>query len=324
MFSNIFLGKISILIDKYDRIVNNNKDNLDDNDRSLLWEGVLSKINIILRKEIPSALHIPAFTRKDKVVNTRSFEMPIQLKAATKFVAGIELIHNLISSDREDQPTHNLIANLKDKMLEFLSRAPDDFVQFLSGRDIYAIEALLNADNFEDKILELKLNKFLNCMLDTGLFPEALKANKTVMLFKKGDPSDAHSWRPIAITPTIYQMLMCHISRSLQTLNSNHRFISPSQKGFMRIPAGAAEHASVVDEMIHDAARNHKSLYITTIDFSDAFGSVPHKLIKNNLLNLGFDSSFVKSILNSYNDSYTKIICNHRRTQSIFSRKGVK
>ncbi|KAK8847328.1 hypothetical protein M9Y10_019922, partial [Tritrichomonas musculus] len=72
------------------------------------------------------------FTRKGKVVNTRSFEMPIQLKAATKFVAGIELIHNLISRDREDQPTHNLIANLKDKMLVFLSRAPDDFVQFLS------------------------------------------------------------------------------------------------------------------------------------------------------------------------------------------------
>lgn len=86
----------------------------------------------------------------------------------------------------------------------------------------------------------------------------------------------------------------------------------------MRIPAGAAEHASAVDEMIHDAARNQKSLYITTIDFLEAFSSVFHKLIKNNLLNLGFDSSFVKSILNSYSNSYSKIICNHRRTQSIF------
>lgn len=148
--------------------------------------------------------------------------------------------------------------------------------------------------------------------------------NKTVMLFKKGDPDDAHSWRPITITPTIYRMLMCHISRSLQTLNSKHRFISPSQKGFMRIPAGAAEHATVVDEMIHDAARNQKSLYITTIDFSDAFGSVPHKLIKKNLTDIGFDLSFVKTIINSYRDSSTKIISNNRRSNSICFRKGVK
>lgn len=62
------------------------------------------------------------------------------------------------------------------------------------------------------------------------------------------------------ITQILYRMVMCHMNGSLQMLNSHHCFISESQKGFMLIPAGAAEHVTVVNEMIHDAARNNKSL----------------------------------------------------------------
>lgn len=92
----------------------------------------------------------------------------------------------------------------------------------------------------------------------------------------------------------------------------------------MRIPAGASEHATIVDEMIHDAVRNKKSLYIMTIDFTDAFGSVPHNLIKRNLYNLGFDKNFVKAIMSSYSGSYTKIVSHNRKSKELFFRKGVK
>ena len=162
------------------------------------------------------------------------------------------------------------------------------------------------------------------CMLNTGLFPEVIKFNKTIMLYKKGDVNDPHSWRPITITPTLYRIIMCHISRSMQLINSNNRFISSSQKGFMKIPAAAAEHVTMVDEMIHDATRNNKSLYIMSIDFSDAFGSVPHKLIKRNLKSLGFDVNFVKCIMSSYTSSATKIVINDRKSDEIIFRKGVK
>lgn len=161
-------------------------------------------------------------------------------------------------------------------------------------------------------------------MLDTGLFTEVLKMNKTVMLYKKGNADDPHSWRPIAITPTLYRIIMCHISRSLQTLNEHHPFISLCQKGFMRIPAAASEHATMVDEMIHDAARNLKSLYIMTIDFSDAFGSVPQELIKKNLSCLGFGAKFVKSIIDSYKGTKTRICCGRQKSSDVFIKRGVK
>lgn len=168
------------------------------------------------------------------------------------------------------------------------------------------------------------IKKIMECMMDTGRFPETLKLNKTVMLYKKGDPKETKSWRPITITPTLYRMLMCHISRSLQKLNDIHKFVSDSQKGFMKIPSAAAEHAFIVDEMIHDASRGKKSLYIMTIDFQDAFGSVPHKLIKKNLHDIGFENKFFKGILDSYNFSSTRITSNNQKSRTFYINKGVK
>ena len=455
-FEEVFNNEVKDVISWYGEVIGLS-DSLENSSRMLLCEGMISKIILILRKSVRKYVR-SARKGSEKIIRSRSLEMPIQMKSAAKFIAGIELLHSRLQDNEVDleQPQRNVIADVKEKLVTFLSQAPLEFSQLLGNADLDAIDGLIHDEHYDERMryirskleeLEIRhnspaslgykkfLQKFyaedakrcldwfvlnddtpecvvpvedfeslygsswsdaaalgedienvyqphhristddfdelkslilneeeilkavrsrsnlsavgcdgicnglwkiggsvsatiirliLNCMLETGLFPEVLKVNKTVMLFKKGDPNDAHSWRPITITPTIYRMLMCHISRSLQTLNSRHRFISHSQKGFMRIPAGAAEHATVVDEMIHDAARNQKSLYITTIDFSDAFGSVPHKLIKKNLCDIGFDACFTKSILNSYKDSYTRIFSNNRRSQSILFRKGVK
>ena len=453
--SNVFEGKISILIDKFTYLTSNKSLVLSDDDRLLLWNGVLAKIFLILRKEIRGALHIPAFnSKKKKKKKPRSFEVPIQLKAASKFTAGIELLHTLTEGDINDQPTLNLIADLKDKLIDFLSRAPDDFVVLVGGRDIDTVDAILNAGNFEDKLSFLKAKLFdleskykenssdgykkfiqkayqedskktldwfilnsdtpectvpvesfvedygkawsevadfeprqkftldhilsdednsyftellmsdksikdaiksrsnlsavgcdgicnsiwklgndvstrivkttLNVMLSTGSFPSILKSCKTIMLYKKGEVNNTRSWRPITITSTLYRIIMCHISRTLQTLNEYRRFINCQQKGFMKIPSGAAEHIVTADEMIHHAARHQKNLYILTIDFKDAFGSIPHELFKKNLLDLGFDKLFVKSILASYKNASTRIVSNGRISDEIEFAKGVK
>ena len=104
-------------------------------------------------------------------------------------------------------------------------------------------------------------------MYRTQKFPSLFKSAKTVMLYKKGDPNETRSWRPITITSTLYRKLMTHISRSLQLFNESKPFISPEQKGFMRTPAGCAERITMDDEMVHDAARHKKNLYVMTIDF---------------------------------------------------------
>ena len=452
-FHSAFKDKIVPLIDMFDKIMRNYRDNIDDSDSFLLWEGILAKTHLTLRKIIRNVLHIPSRVKEKRKHMPHSLEGPIQLKAATKFTAGVELIRRLSVDGVDDQPTLNLISDIKQRLLNFLSQAPDSFTQYLGGNGIDALEALLDAHNFEEKIeflnkeleklsIETKSNsskykKFiqnaydddpkraldwfiLSCdtpecsvpvenfvddygsawkdvadfhpndsfkldqvlhsqdndaledfllndkaiqsainsrsnlsavgcdgicnavwkmggeitrdivkhtirmLLKCGKFPDNLKICKTVMIYKKGDPSATRSWRPITITSTLYRIIMCHISRSLQCLNDMNRFINSQQKGFLKIPAGAAEHIFTADEMIHHAARHRKNLYIVTIDFKDAFGSVPHKLIKSNLLDIGFRQSFVKAIMSSYKGSSTRIISNGRSSDAISFGKGVK
>ena len=456
-FVSLFEHEINNLLELYDSYINNTSLNLTVEDENILWEGVLAKIHLLIRKKTRECLHIPKFNTKKK--NSRripkALDMPIQIKSASKFTSCIELIHELIQQHEDiDQPTFNVISDLKEKAVNFLSRAPEDFIILLGGDDLDKVDALLNSHNFEERIqflhskleeLEIKhcsnssaaykkfiqkayledskktldwfilnsdspectvpLESFVNdygtswkdvaiprqneefklaqiindddfdcftkllldekaiqsaigsrsnmaavgcdgvcngiwkinksitskillrtikLMLKSGHFPTNLKACKTVMLYKKGDPNLTRSWRPITITSTLYRILMCHISRSMQTLNDKKRFICSQQKGFMKIPAGAAEHIINADEMIHHAARHHRSIYIVTIDFKDAFGSVPHKLIKRNLLDIGFDKLFVKSIMSSYKDCATKIVLNGGMSEAILFGKGVK
>jgi hypothetical protein len=53
-------------------------------------------------------------------------------------------------------------------------------------------------------------------------------------------------------------------------------------KGFRSGQAGLMEHAALTREMISHAALHKKDLYMVQIDFSNAFGSVPHDLILGN------------------------------------------
>ena len=457
-FDSLFEDKINVLLDSFDAFAYNSHFNLSEDEKNILWEGVIAKIHLLIRKLIRECLHIAKFESKRSKNSNRvpkSLELPIQIKSATKFTACIELIYSLLHSDEVlEQPTLNLISDLKEKAVNFLMRAPENFVQFLGGDDLDRVNALLESHNFEERIQFLhgkleeleanhcnnssaaykkfiqkayfedskktldwfilsedrpectiplesfvndygsawkdvalpkrndefklphtineddleyftkllfndkaiqsaitsrsnlsavgcdgicngiwKINKVvttriikstIKLMLSSGKFPSNLKACKTVMLFKKGDPSLTRSWRPITITSTLYRILMCHISRSMQSLNNQKRFICNQQKGFMKIPSGAAEHLINADEMIHHAARHHRSIYIVTIDFKDAFGSVPHKLIKHNLLDIGFAKPFVKSIMSSYDHCCTKIVSNGGMSEAIPFGKGVK
>ena len=92
----------------------------------------------------------------------------------------------------------------------------------------------------------------------------------------------------------------------------------------MKIPSGAAEHALSLNELVHHANRKNKSIIIVTIDFRDAFGSVPHDLINKTMKEIGFDKNFRKMIMDSYNNSSTRICVNGMIGKKYLFRRGVK
>jgi hypothetical protein len=72
------------------------------------------------------------------------------------------------------------------------------------------------------------------------------------------------------------------------------------------------------------ANSNRRGLYILAIYLKDAFGSVSHKLLENNLKLLNLPEAVRNVIINSYDDASVQITTIKGKTEDIQIKKGVK
>jgi hypothetical protein len=114
------------------------------------------------------------------------------------------------------------------------------------------------------------------------------------------------------------------MARCFQEVNASCQLFSDQQKGFIKKTNGCSEHGIVLNELFHDAYRNHKGLVVTAIDFTNAFGSVPHELIYSTMRQRGFPEWTQKVVQNMYEGSSSFIDLRGDRTESISVNKGVK
>jgi hypothetical protein len=76
------------------------------------------------------------------------------------------------------------------------------------------------------------------------------------------------------------------------------RIFSNSQKGFVAGVSGCIEHAVMTQELMAHAIHNKQDLHMIQIDFSNAFGSIPHGLIAHNMESLGLPSDQIAIVMN--------------------------
>jgi hypothetical protein len=114
------------------------------------------------------------------------------------------------------------------------------------------------------------------------------KEAKTILLHKKGSRDEIGNWRPISITNCIYRIFTCLMARAFQFVNSKVHIFSDSQKGFIKKSNGCSEHGIILNELLHNANRNKEGLVVMAIDFTNAFGSVPHELIMSTMKQRNF------------------------------------
>jgi hypothetical protein len=61
-------------------------------------------------------------------------------------------------------------------------------------------------------------------------------------------------------------------------MNSRHGIYVDMQKGFIKKTNGCSEHGIKSNKLFHDVKKRAKDLIVTTIDFTNAFGSIPLRL----------------------------------------------
>jgi hypothetical protein len=119
-------------------------------------------------------------------------------------------------------------------------------------------------------------------------------------------------------------MFTCLLTRSLQALNTERHLFSDSHKGFIKKTNGCSEHGIILNALLHDASRGRKNLIITAIDFTNAFGSVPHDLIMSTMKQRNLPE-WVQGIVGAmYEGSSSTIEVGGNRTRKIDWNRGVK
>jgi hypothetical protein len=88
------------------------------------------------------------------------------------------------------------------------------------------------------------------------------------------------------------------------------KIFSAAQKGFAQGIQGCMEHAVLTREMIAHAKRHKKNIFMVQIDFSNAFGSVPQKMIDWNMRRMGIPDNIVDPVMDIYNGCETVIVTN--------------
>jgi hypothetical protein len=159
---------------------------------------------------------------------------------------------------------------------------------------------------------------FGDCVAERKV-PQTWKSSRTVLLYKKGSEMEMKNGRPISITCCVYRLFTAMITKWIQDQHSSNRLqiFSRSQKGFVQAQAGCMEHAVLTREMISHATLHHRNLYMVQIDFSNAFGSVPHELILYNMYSTGLPFATVELVRDIYTDNRSKITLTGGETEFI-------
>ena len=187
------------------------------------------------------------------------------------------------------------------------------------GRDGLSNALFRLAKNESGKMFALLHKAILTCRH----VPDSWKNTKTVMLYKKDDPSIPKNWRPIGLTSTMYRIFAATLSKWIISENKLNPVFHPSQKGFIGGGNGAQEHINKLNELIHHVKRHEYKAVLVTIDLTNAFGSVPHQLMFDTLARKGFPSAFLETIEDIYTDNFTRIDVNGASSNQIPTKRGV-
>jgi hypothetical protein len=168
------------------------------------------------------------------------------------------------------------------------------------------------------------LVEMLSKLLDVKKCPAIWKSSRTILLFKKGDRTQPGNWRPISLTSAVYRVIMAPIAKWLFKLNARVPLVSSNQKGFISGIAGCSEHSSKANSVIHNAVSNNRPFFVVALDLKDAFGSIPHQLIKRNMEDIGLPEEINELIEDCYHKSTTPIFAGKDRSSYIKANKDVK
>ena len=134
--------------------------------------------------------------------------------------------------------------------------------------------------------------------------PASWKTSLTVLLYKKGDPSQLTNHIPIALANTIYKLYTSILTSVFSNYAEKYQILQDSQKGF-KAERGTSKQLQLLIAALEDAIYTNQDIYILYIDFKNAFGFIDHATLLAIMKDLGYPTDPVSLIGNIYSQAST-------------------
>jgi len=163
----------------------------------------------------------------------------------------------------------------------------------------------------------------LNCWRERRI-PAIWKRGVTVLIYKRGDTSDPTNYRPITLQNCWYKIFSKVYASSIFEFLSNNKFIDTEyQKGFWRGVDGVLEHTEVLERMLKSAKKERRNIIVCLLDLKNAFGEIPHALLKSTLIHHHLPPEIIEIFESIYSDNMIKVSLSNSLTQPIRVERGV-
>lgn len=167
------------------------------------------------------------------------------------------------------------------------------------------------------------LSSLFNACVHHRRTPDSWRTSRTVLIYKKGDPSVPGNWRPIALGCTASKLYAKCLASRLQAWIMDHQVLSRCQKGFL--PYDGVFELNYIFQHRMDAARAGGTEFCAALlDFANAYGSVPHQALLDALRGSGAGETFTALIEDLYRDNQTVIVAAEGTTDPVVIHSGLR
>jgi hypothetical protein len=182
--------------------------------------------------------------------------------------------------------------------------------------------------------ISLKLLKYIKIEISTplayifdlslteGIFPNKLKINRTVPIFKAGDSKKCDNYRPISLIPTLSKILEKMVATKLTNFLQINKLLYKHQYGFQR-GLSTEQNLISVTNFIGTALNKGNFCIGVFLDLRKAFDTCSHRILLTKLSKLGVNGTALQWFRSYLTDRHQKVEVNNHLSSSLPINCGV-
>ena len=142
----------------------------------------------------------------------------------------------------------------------------------------------------------------------SGIFPDDWKCARVTPLFKQGESSDLHNYRPISVISVVAKVFGRIVYDQLYNLLNSEEIISKQQSGFRSLHSTVTALLEATDSWAFNIDRGYVNV-VVFLDLKKAFNTVDHEILLTKMNRCGIQGKTL--------DWFKSYLTNHTQQCSV-------